>query len=143
MAGYHSALAIHPGTGYGVVVYLGGNYFDAAKLAYDTFEIFQPAIDSVLEEMSRSLYAGSWTSEDGNSSASIVVNKGTLYVERFISNGTDVLGMFHAPGRIALRSSQRRDEFRFVCFCYCPLTSDISVNFDVSDLTPGYPAITV
>jgi hypothetical protein len=114
MAGYHSALAIHPGTGYGVVVFLGGNYFDATKLAYDTFEIFQPAIDGVLAEMSTALYAGSWISEEGNSSASIVVEKGTLYVERFISNGTNVLGMFHAPGRLALRSSQRRDEFRSV-----------------------------
>lgn len=114
MAGYHSALAIHPGTGYGVVVLLGGKYFDAAKLAYDTFEIFQPAIDGVLTEMSTQLYAGSWTGDDGNSSASIVVDKGTLYVERLISNGTDVLGMFHASDRVPLRSSQRRDEFRSV-----------------------------
>jgi len=112
MAGYHSALAIHPGTSYGVVVYLAGNYFDAAKVAYDVFEIFQPAIDGVLAEMSTALYAGLWTSEDGDSLASIVVNKGTLYMERFISNGTDVLGMFRASGQVALRSSQRRDEFR-------------------------------
>ena len=48
MAGYHAALAIHPGTGYGVVVLLTGHYPDAAKLAYDAFEIFQPAIDAAL-----------------------------------------------------------------------------------------------
>jgi hypothetical protein len=114
MAGYHSVIAIHPGTGYGVVVFLGGRYFDAAKLAYDTFEIFQPAIDSVLAEAATALYAGSWTSEDRESSASIVVEKGTLYIEHFISNGTDILEKFHAPGRLALRSSQRHDEFRSV-----------------------------
>jgi hypothetical protein len=58
MAGYHATLAIHPGPSYGVVVLLGGNYFDAAKLAYDAFEIFQPAIDNVLAEVSTALYAG-------------------------------------------------------------------------------------
>lgn len=114
MAGYHSAVAIHPGTGYGIAVLLGGNYFDATKLAYDAFEIFQPAIDGVLAEMAATLYAGSWASQDGESSALIVVEKGTLYVNRFILNGTDVLAMFHAPGRLPLRSSQRRDEFRCV-----------------------------
>jgi hypothetical protein len=116
MGGYHAGIAIHPGTSYGIVVLLGGRYFDAAKLAYDAFEIFQPAIDSVLAEMATSLYAGSWTSEDGDSSASIVVDKGTLYMERFISNGTDILGMFQAPGRLALRSTQRRDELRLVFY---------------------------
>jgi hypothetical protein len=115
MGGYHAGIAIHPGTSYGIVVLLGGRYFDAAKLAYDAFEIFQPAIDSVLAEMATTLYAGSWASEDGDSSASVVVDKGTLYMERFVSNGTDILGMFHAPGRLALRSTQRHDELRSVC----------------------------
>lgn len=112
MAGYHSAIAIHPGSGYGVVVLLGGHYPDAAKLAYDTFEIFQPAIDAALAEAAASLYAGQWYSEDADSSALITVEKGTLYMERFVSNGTNILEMFHAPGRLALRSSQRRDELR-------------------------------
>lgn len=114
MAGYHAAVAIHPGTGYGVSVLLGGNYFDAAKLAYDAFEIFQPAIDAVLAETATNMYAGKWASDDSQSSASIIVEDGTLYVEQFTSNGTDILGMFHAPGRLALRSSRKRDELRCV-----------------------------
>jgi hypothetical protein len=122
MGGYHAGIAIHPGTSYGIVVLLGGRYFDAAKLAYDAFEIFQPAIDNVLAEMATALYAGSWSSEDGDSSASIVVDRGTLYMERFVSNGTDVLGMFQAPGRLALRSTQRRDELRSVFCCRIPFS---------------------
>lgn len=119
MAGYYSVIAIHPSSGYGVVVLLGGNdsgggSFDAAKLAYDAFEIFQPAIDAVLAEAAASLYAGQWYSEDTDSSALITIEKGTLYMERFISNGTNILEMFQAAGRLALRSSHRRDELRSV-----------------------------
>lgn len=61
MAGYHSALAIHPGTPYRIIVLLAGRYHDAAKIAYDAFEIFQSAID-----------------QDGNSSALITVEKSVL-----------------------------------------------------------------
>lgn len=138
MAGYHSAVAIHPGTGYGIVVLLGGNYFDAAKLTYDAFEIFQPAIDDVLAEMAAMLYAGSWTSQDGESSAMIVVEKGTLYINHFILNGTNVLAMFHAPGRLALHSSQRHDEFR--CVLYHPLYTINCHNTHTKDSTRAYLA---
>ena len=44
--------------------------------------------------------------------ATIVVDKGTLYVERLMLLGVDVLKRFGAPGRLALRSGMRRDEFR-------------------------------
>jgi len=112
LAGYHTAAGIHPGTSYGVVVLMGGNYPDATKLGYDAFEIFQPAIDGALSELATSLYAGQWSGSDGNNTARIVVEKGTLYLENFTLNGKDILSMFYAPGRLALRSTQRRDEFR-------------------------------
>ncbi|EED80978.1 predicted protein [Postia placenta Mad-698-R] len=112
MAGYHAAIAIHPGASYGVVVLLGGHYPDAARLAYDAFELFQPAMDEVLAEYSQDLYAGFWSSEDGLSNATIAVEKGTLYMERMFLNDTDILPKFYAPGRLPLRSSERRDEFR-------------------------------
>ena len=118
MAGYHAALAIHPGTGYGVIILMTGHYPDAAKLAYDAFEIFQPAIDKALADLTAELYVGEWYdshgSEEQRSSARIVIEKGTLFVERLELLGVDALKNFGASGRLALRSSQRRDEFRSV-----------------------------
>ncbi|KAJ7840750.1 beta-lactamase/transpeptidase-like protein [Mycena leptocephala] len=111
MAGYHAALAIHPGTSYGVAVLLGGHYPDAAKIAYDVFELFQPAIDQSLAELAKSMYAGKWASPDGKSSATVLVDKGTLYIENLNINGTDILAMFHSPNRVALRSTHY-DKFR-------------------------------
>ena len=67
MAGYHSALAIHPGTSYGISVLMTGHYADAAKIAYDAFEIFQPSIDQVLAERALLLYGGEWSTADGKS----------------------------------------------------------------------------
>ncbi|KAJ3552290.1 hypothetical protein NM688_g4225 [Phlebia brevispora] len=112
MAGYHGALAIHPGSSYGVVLLLSGHYPDAAKLTYDVFSIMQSGIDEALSAIAHDMYAGTWSSVDATSRASIVVDKGTLYVEKLFLNGSNVLQKFHAPGRLALRSSERRDEFR-------------------------------
>jgi hypothetical protein len=113
MAGYHAALAIHPGTSYGVAVLLGGHYPDAAKIAYDIFELFQPAMDRSLAELAKSMYAGKWASPDGQSSATVLVHKGSLYIENMNINGTDILPMFHSPDRVALRSTHH-DKFRCV-----------------------------
>ena len=118
MAGHHAALAIHPGTGYGVIVLMAGHYPDAAKLAYDAFEIMQPAIDRALADMATRLYVGEWRNERGDaekdSSARISIEKGTLYIEKLVLEGVDALRNFGATGRLALRSSRRRDEFRSV-----------------------------
>ncbi|KAJ6631451.1 beta-lactamase/transpeptidase-like protein [Mycena sp. CBHHK59/15] len=90
MAGYHAALAIHPGTSYGVIVLLSGHFPDAAALAYRAFEIFQPAIDQALAEVSVTRYAGEWISKDGNSTASIAVSRGTLYIDRLTAITLDI-----------------------------------------------------
>ncbi|KAJ7220213.1 beta-lactamase/transpeptidase-like protein [Mycena pura] len=111
MAGYHAALALHPGTSYGVAVLLGGHYPDAAKIAYDIFEIFQPAVDNTLAELATSMYAGKWSSLDRKSSANVVVDKGILYIENLILNDTDILPMFNSPHRVPLRSTDH-DKFR-------------------------------
>ncbi|KAI0324709.1 beta-lactamase/transpeptidase-like protein [Cubamyces sp. BRFM 1775] len=111
MAGYHSALAIHPGTSYAIVLLMAGHYPDAAQLTYDAFALMQPAIDRVLSDMAIGLYAGEWRDKH-NSSARVVVDKGTLYVERYMLEGVDALQKFGAQGRLALRPSGRRDEFR-------------------------------
>ncbi|KAJ6572103.1 beta-lactamase/transpeptidase-like protein [Mycena capillaripes] len=111
MAGYHAALALHPGTSYGVAVLLGGHYPDAAKIAYDVFEIFQPAVDNALAELATSMYAGKWVSSDRKSSATVLVDKGTLYIENMFINDTDILSMFNSPHRVPLRPIDR-DMFR-------------------------------
>ncbi|EJD43615.1 beta-lactamase/transpeptidase-like protein [Auricularia subglabra TFB-10046 SS5] len=110
MAGYHAAIALHPGTSYAVVVLLGGRYPDAARLAYDAFDIFQPVFDKSLAELASSLYVGTWGS--GNDTATISLERGTLYIERLVLEGRDILKNFFAPGRLALRSTERRDELR-------------------------------
>ena len=131
MAGYHSAVAIHPGTGYGVVVLLGGHYPDAAKLAYNTFELFQPAIDRALADLSTKLYVGKWVDVDPSaekkSSARITIDKGTLYIEELTLQGTNALEKFGAlqGQRLALRSSMRRDELRYVCMIRSPAPSSV------------------
>ena len=114
MAGYHSALAIQPGSGYGVIVLSSGHYPDSANITYDIFELMQPAFDKALSEQAAKLYSGEWLSADGKSKATISVRKGTLYADEFVLDGSNILDSFHAQGSLALRSSERRDEFRFV-----------------------------
>ncbi len=143
MAGHHAALAIHPGTGYGVVVLMAGHYPDAAKLAYDAFEIMQPAIDKALADMAAELYVGQWRDEDpeakANSSALVAISKGTLYIEKLVLEGVDALKNFGAPGRLALRSSRRRDEFRSVSSAVRNL---VHCSYASAESTRAFQAIT-
>ena len=46
----------------------------------------------------------------------ITIERGTLYMEHSTLQGVDVLKGFGAPGRLALRSSIRRDDFRYVYY---------------------------
>ena len=117
MAGYHGAVGLHPASSYGIAVLLGGRYPDATKLAYDALDFVQPAFDAAHAEAVGALYAGAWASADGASAAAVSVDRGTLYVDRLVLNGSDVLALFGAPGRMPLRSSERRDEFRCVVSC--------------------------
>ncbi|KAL1941009.1 hypothetical protein VTO73DRAFT_7645 [Trametes versicolor] len=114
MAGYHTAIAVHPGTSYGVVVLMGGRYPDAAKLAYDTFELFQPAIDQALADAVEESYVGSWVDETASAptSARISIDRGTLYMEEFSLLGVDALKSFGAQGRLALRPTGWSEELR-------------------------------
>ena len=119
MAGHHAALAIHPGTGYGVVVLMAGKYPDAAKIAYDLFRTSQPFIDALLAEKAAELYAGTWSAKPSSefkqeSTAVVAVRGGTLWLDKYVLDGSEVLKMFGAPqGKgLALRPSGRTDEFR-------------------------------
>ncbi|KAI0643490.1 hypothetical protein C8Q79DRAFT_1002628 [Trametes meyenii] len=87
MAGYHSALAVHLDTSYCLVVFMAGHYPDSAKLMYDAFEIFQPAISKALADAATHLYAGEWSESDDNSDrrsfARIAMERGTLYTTNY------------------------------------------------------------
>ena len=149
MAGYHSAIAIHPGTGYGVVVLMAGHYSDAAKLAYDTFEMFQPAIDNALSDLSEELYAGAWYDNTPletigkASSAKIIVENGTLYINEYILLGVDAIKRFGASDRLALRQSMRPDEFRYVAISFvylavCKPHFNLCHCYRIDTGIPGY-----
>ncbi|KAH9850838.1 beta-lactamase/transpeptidase-like protein, partial [Lenzites betulinus] len=114
VGGYHTAIAVHPGTSYGVVVLMAGEYPDTAKLVYDTFEIFQPAIDRALADAVQERCVGAWVDKTANTttSARFSVDRGTLYVDALVLLGVDALKSFGAQGRVALRPTGRVDEFR-------------------------------
>ncbi|KAI1794468.1 beta-lactamase/transpeptidase-like protein [Ganoderma leucocontextum] len=117
LPGFDTAVAIHPGTSYGVVVLAAGSYPDPVGLVYDAFEIMQPGIDKALSDLAQQLYAGHWVdtqpqhNSTERSSARISVHKGTLYIDAFTLLGVDALEKLEAKDRVALRPT-RRDEFR-------------------------------
>lgn len=116
VAAFNTALAIHPGSSYGVSLLMSGRYSEAAKLAYDVFAIMQPAMDAALADVTTKLYAGDWVSDDDMSSARVVVDKGTLFIEVLMLEGVDALRTLGAKtgDRFALRYAGRHDEFRCV-----------------------------
>lgn len=141
MAGYHSAIAIHPGTSYGVAVFLGGHYSDSAKIAYDALDIFQPAIDAALADAVNESYGGTWSSADGESFAILVIRKGVLWMDSYVLKGVDALGMFLSPGKLALRSTGVRDEFRYICLPSSLMSFANSSTRSNTVWIPGFPGI--
>lgn len=132
---YHTAIALHPGTSYGFVLFMAGAYMDAAAIVYHIFEIMQPYIDRALAELATTMYVGRWTSADENSVATITLERGILFVEELMLNGTnamDTFNAFNAPPeivqgkrkrRFALRPTGRRDELRYVDATTCGETA--------------------
>lgn len=122
---YHTAIALHPGTSYGVVMFMAGAYMDAAAIVYHIFEIMQPYIDRALAELATTVYVGRWKSTDGNSVATITLERGVLFVEELTLDGTNAMDTFNAfngppevvqgkrKRRFALRPTGRRDELRY------------------------------
>ncbi|KAH9937142.1 beta-lactamase/transpeptidase-like protein [Fomitopsis serialis] len=116
LVNYHSAIAIHPGTSYGVVVFMAGAYMDAAQITYHIFEIVQPYVDRALAELATAMYVGHWRSSDGDSSATITVDpcaNGTNAMDTFNAfNGPPEVVQGKRKKRFALRPTGRRDELR-------------------------------
>jgi hypothetical protein len=136
LPGTHAAVAIHPGSGYGVVALLSGAYSDAAAVAYLAFDTFQPAFDALAVSLANELYAGLWASSESSppaltramlrspasgevrtnvSMALISVREGTLWMDELVLNGEEVLSrLFKAPegAGLPLQGTGRHDELR-------------------------------
>ena len=104
---------------------MAGAYMDAAAIVYHIFEIMQPYIDRTLAELATAMYVGRWKSVDGNSVATVTIERGTLFVEELVLNGTNAMDTFNAfngppevvqgkrKNKFALRPTGRRDELRY------------------------------
>lgn len=114
MAEHHAVLAVEPSTSIGVIVLLAGPFPDVAQIAYTVFSTFQPTIDNLLELTASQLYAGTFRDPASSSTAVVSIRRGTLWLDKYEVKGTDVLGLFGVKqgGRMALRSSGRKHEFR-------------------------------
>ena len=106
-------MTVNPSSGYGIVLLMAGPFTDSGELVYDAYEILQPAMDLALSDAAAELYEGIWTS--GDSDALVVVDGGTLFVERLALQGQDALATLGIDDgeRVALRAT-RKDEFRYV-----------------------------
>jgi hypothetical protein len=135
---HHTAFAVKPGSGYGVLILQSGiGAVAPAAMAYKAFDIFQPAFDRALAQRAEELYAGSWRSishwdtdhiDQGKqhpmdpytgSEARVVIRRGTIYIESLLLLGQEVLqhlwGAKTGNGHgVPLQSTGRPDEFRCV-----------------------------
>lgn len=73
-------------------------------MTYNSLDFIQPVFDEAHLELKASLYRGKWCSSDSDSSTSVVVQNGTLFVNNSVSNGSDVIITLPAPGKPPLRS---------------------------------------
>lgn len=97
-----------------------GPYPDSQDFTMRAVRQFQPVFDELLEVSSKDFYAGRWTAghqQDGGPSEAIVkVERGTIFVERLILNGTDTLNLLQgSPPKTkpaSLWNTGRNDEFK-------------------------------
>ncbi|KIY65470.1 beta-lactamase/transpeptidase-like protein [Cylindrobasidium torrendii FP15055 ss-10] len=114
-----SVFSVNKDTGYGVVWMNTGASSVAGEAVHDVFEIMQPALDEILTKHSRTRYAGIWKGIGGDgrvktadSEIVVSVDGGTLWVDKFVLNGADVLEVTQAGVSVPLWSTGREDEFR-------------------------------
>ncbi|TFK53103.1 beta-lactamase/transpeptidase-like protein [Heliocybe sulcata] len=120
-AGYHTAFSINPSVNYGVIVLSTGSYFDTLNLTMEIIHTVQPAFDLFIDDSMRRLYEGRWSDADSETSGAqseviIRVDQGSIWVERIILDGSDVLQLIQRKNdteRVPLWSTGRKEEFRF------------------------------
>jgi hypothetical protein len=112
--GHNSGFAFNPTSSFGIVVLMTGWYGDTEKVITDAFQYFQPAFDAIHEKGTKKLYAGTWESEESNSTAVISVTDGSLWVDKFTLQGSDILAVLRDdyPEKVALATTGRNEEFR-------------------------------
>ena len=112
--GHYSAFSLNPASSFGVIVLMTGSYSNTEKVVIETFKHFQPAFDAFQANVTKNVYAGTWSSDDGDSEAVISVVDGSIWMEKFMLEGNNVLAVLRddKPEKMALASTGRVREFR-------------------------------
>lgn len=91
LPGYHTAFTLNPVNSYGIVVLQSGPTSKSIELTKLITSHVQSAFDRVLEDVTRDNLVGTWRSIDGLASLAVDIDHGSLYVNEYTINGTDVL----------------------------------------------------
>jgi hypothetical protein len=114
--GHFSGFAFDPTSSFGVVVLMTGEYSDSEKVILEAFNHFLPAFDLLHETATTDMFAGTWKAVDSpqNNSAVISVKDGSMWLDEFLLQGQNVLGVLRGddPEKVALVSTGRVGEFR-------------------------------
>ena len=118
--GHYSGFAFNPASGLGTIVLMTGTYRDTESTVIENFKHFQPAFDVLQVKAAIDTYAGHWRSKDGESEALISVVDGSLWLDKYSLKGNDLLAILRddTPEKIALASTGRKHEFRYVVHFY-------------------------
>lgn len=117
-----SVFAVNQDMSYGVALLMTGTSETAGDIALNIFKRIQPTLDLILAQQVSDLYSGKWLSGDGNSTTTIEVSGGSLWINSLVLEGTDVLRMTQGliqddgkePMPITMWSTGRTHEFRYL-----------------------------
>jgi hypothetical protein len=141
--GHHSTFSFNPASSFGVIVLMTGSYGDTEKVVIEAFKHFQPAFDLLQVNATKNAYAGTWTSDDGDSTAVVSVVDGSMWMETFTLKGHDVLAVLRngKPEKLALASTGREREFRYVNE-RAPVFQENQYQEPINRLAIGYQPLT-
>lgn len=91
VAGHHAAFTLNPVNSYGIIVLQSGPTSETIRLTKLITSHVQAAFDRVLEDATRNNLVGTWHSADGLASLTVEIDSGSIYVNEYTINGTDVL----------------------------------------------------
>lgn len=91
LIGYHTAFTLNPVNSYGIIVLQSGPTSETIRLTKLITSYVQAAFDRLLEDITRNNLVGTWRSTDGSASLTVETDRGSIYVNEYTINGTDVL----------------------------------------------------
>ena len=91
LPGYHTAFTLNPANSYGIIVLQSGPTSETIGLTKLITNHVQAAFDVVLEDVTRNNLVGTWRSIDGLASLTVEIDRGSMYVNEYTINGTDVV----------------------------------------------------